>query len=264
MNKRATLIAELETDAQVNPLERAWGAANRPLHSKNSSLVSDSVILKPRGAFAPQWDSFWVKQSQSRGVVDTLIWVARAVFSRKNAKQLLNYASLNDSNLWEGFRFLEVGCGSASTSDRIANMWDGSRGYAIDLSFHATKLARLRNKNLNCVVADASHLPFVQNCFALCFSSGVIEHFDRQYAHFMVRESCRVTQQGCTLGIVVPWKHSPYNLLRIICGHRWPFGYEDPFSKRGLNTFAMQLGLSHIEIVSSYGTTLTALGRRAI
>ncbi len=263
MNKRATLIAELETDAQVKPSEGVWAPVTRPPRSKKSSLVRDWVVLKHRGAFVPQWDSFWVKQSESRGFVDTLIWAARRIFSRKNAKQLLKYARRYDRDLAKGIGFLEVGCGSAATSGRIVGMWSKSRGYAIDLSVPAAKLARLRNPDLSCVVADAASLPFVQECFSLCFSSGVIEHFDRLYAHILVKESCRVTQRGGIMGIIVPWKHSPYNLLRIICGDRWPFGNEDPFAKDELKMLATQLGLSHIDIISSYGTTLTALGRRA-
>lgn len=64
------------------------------------------------------------------------------------------------------------------------------------------------------------------------------------------------------MGLIVPWKHSPYNLLRILCGGRWPFGHENPFSVGELRRFARNQSISDVEVHVSYGTTLTGIGRK--
>jgi ubiquinone/menaquinone biosynthesis C-methylase UbiE len=120
-------------------------------------------------------------------------------------------------------------------------------------------LARELKPNLRCIVADALALPFSAEEFSLAFSSGVIEHFDRSVAHQMVTEHRRVTKADDTFAVIVPWKHSPYNLLRILCGKFWPFGYENPFSKKELYKFFMKHPFREIEILSVFGTTLIAI-----
>lgn len=209
-----------------------------------------------------RWDAFWARHGAGEGFFDKLLWPTRMIFSGHHASLLLKYSDRSRAPRNPSLRVLEIGCGSATTSKFISREAADAMTFAMDLSEAAIKLARARNPDLRCVVADALALPFASDKFNLSFSSGVIEHFDRSIARRMHDEHCRVTRKGGTVGLIVPWKHSPYNLLRILCGARWPFGPENPFSIGELRRFAKNHCIEGVQVTVSYGITLTAAGRK--
>ena len=209
-----------------------------------------------------RWDGFWERHGSGDGLFDKLLWPTRRIFSARHARLLLRYLRRHSAPHKEPLRVLEIGCGSATTSSFIAQEAAEATMFAVDLSEEAIKVARARNPYLHCVVADAIALPFAREKFSLAFSSGVIEHFDRSLANRMQVEHCRVARNGGTVGVIVPWKHSPYNLLRILSGARWPFGHENPFSIGELRRFSRNHSMSGVEVNVSYGTTLTGVGRK--
>lgn len=207
-----------------------------------------------------RWDGFWEKHGIEEGLFDKLLWPTRRLFSARHAKLLLRYMRRHSSTQQGPLRVLEVGCGSATTSSIIAETADEATIYGVDLSEAAIKVAQARNPKLHCVVADATALPFAREKFSLAFSSGVIEHFDRSIADQMHAEHCRVARNGGTVGLIVPWKHSLYNLLRIVSGDRWPFGHENPFAISELGNFTNNHSIEDVEVNVSYGATLTSVG----
>jgi FkbM family methyltransferase len=144
----------------------------------------------------------------------------------------------------------------------LSRVKPGAKVFAIDLSERAIRVARDRNPGLKCAVANAMALPFASQKFSLAFSSGVLEHFDRSIARTMLREHCRVTRFGGTVGVMVPKKRSPYNLLRTLCGKRWPFGHENPFRKRELVNFMEREAVRDLALRSVLGTTFIAMGTK--
>lgn len=223
-------------------------------------------VVRPNGARlqanTDMWNRFWDKHGNEDGLFDRLLWPIRRLFSARHAKLLMRYMHRYSAPNGKTAMVLEVGCGSAATSSIIAKTVIGTSIFGVDLSKAAIKVARARNPRFHGVVADAMDLPFAGEKFSLAFSSGVIEHFDRSIADQMHAEHCRVTRNDGTVGLIVPWKHSPYNLLRILSGSRWPFGHENPFSIRELGRFTGNHSVSGVEVKVSYGTTLTGIGRR--
>lgn len=208
------------------------------------------------------WDAFWARHAGQGTLFDTLLWAVRSILSRQHAAQLLERCRETRAPMNPVFRVLEIGCGSAETSAAIARRSRGARNFVVDLSGQAIKLARTRNPRFHCVVADALSLPFASGQFSLSFSSGVIEHFERPIAAKMVREHCRVAKPRGAVGVIVPWRSSPYNLLRILCGRFWLFGREIPFSKGELRRFLAGQMAGDVEIVVGFGTTLLAVGNK--
>jgi SAM-dependent methyltransferase len=216
-----------------------------------------------REAERRHWDAFWADHAANTRAVDRILWAARVLFAALHARLLAGRLRAFAASANPSIRCLEIGCGSATTLGLVSRRVAGSEGFAIDLSLQAIRVARSRNPRLRCVVADALALPFAEGSFALAFSSGVIEHFERQTAQAMVREHCRVVKRGGTVGVTVPWKASPYNLLRILCGRHWPFGHEDPFLARNLRRFLSGLALERVSIRAVLATTLTGMGTRS-
>ena len=232
------------------------------LETMLGSLAIDGPSQARLQADIDRWDGFWERHGSGEGLFDRLLWPTRRLFSARHAKLLLRYMRRHCAPHEEPLRVLEVGCGSATTSSIIAKTAAGATIFGVDLSAAAIKVARARNPNLHCVVADATALPFAREEFSLAFSSGVIEHFDRSIADQMHAGHCRVTRNGGTVGLIVPWKHSPYNLLRILSGDRWPFGHENPFSIAELGRFTRHHSIRGVEVNVSYGATLTGVGRK--
>lgn len=206
------------------------------------------------------WDRFWGAHQKSRGLHHRIIWFMRHRLSRSHAEILIQYSG-ND-HYWTDttFRILEVGCGSAMTTKYLAETAQYARGFGVDLSQAALKIAREQNSDLVCVVADALALPFQAGSFSLTFSSGVVEHFDRCTALKMQGEHCRVTKSGGSIGIIVPEKNTPYDLLRRLSGSLWPFGSELPFSRAELAEFAAKELLAGLVVKASLWITLTVVG----
>jgi SAM-dependent methyltransferase len=208
------------------------------------------------------WDSFWVQHGRDNRIFDRLLWFVRSFFSRRHAKLLLEHWRGNPKQKSNEFQVLEIGCGSATTSYFISSTSRGATNYVIDLSLPAIRIARSRNPDFRCVVADALALPFADGVFSLVFSSGVIEHFDRNIAHEMIKEHWRVTGNQETVSVIVPWRYSILNLVRILSRKHWPFGHENPFSIRELHSYITRHPVCDVTVRSVYWTTLIAMAIR--
>ncbi|MGD2253955.1 MAG: FkbM family methyltransferase [Anaerolineales bacterium] len=206
------------------------------------------------------WDSFWHKHGSGGGLFDAVLWRVRHLFARRHANLLLRHCRHFAVPGNPSFRLLEIGCGSATTTSYLSRAEPGAKVFAIDLSERAIRVARDRNPGLKCVVANAMALPFAPQRFSLAFSSGVLEHFDRSIARTMLQEHCRVTRFGGTVAVMVPNKRSLYNLLRTLCGKRWPFGHENPFRKRELRNLMEQEDIRNLALRGVLGTTFIAMG----
>jgi SAM-dependent methyltransferase len=205
------------------------------------------------------WDSFWATHATKDNLFHILLWRIRFLFTSKYAQHLARYSpGLKDA------RLLEVGCGSARTLHYLEQRNPGSLCYAWDLSPQAIKVLRKLSPNFHAGVASAFDLPLSGDAVDVSFSIGLIEHFTRKEAAQMVSEKIRVTRPGGTVGIVVPWQNSIYNLvIRRAFGKHWPFGNEFPFRRGELTEFMDNLGLSDIKIHVIYGSALLGIGRKS-
>jgi len=210
-----------------------------------------------------RWDSFWARHGQGNGLANALLWKVRNTLSRRHARILASALAPVSTSSNRSPRFIEIGCGSAATSLFIQSGMRDTVAYGIDRSREAVRLARSINPSLRCVVADAMDLPFAEGAFALAFSSGVIEHFSREAAGSMLGEHCRVANGRGTTAVIVPWKYSVFNAIRILVGRLWPFGEEQPFSANELGSFGAEHGLPDLKVHLVMMSTLLAIGTKA-
>jgi SAM-dependent methyltransferase len=203
------------------------------------------------------WDSFWAEHASSDHVFHRLLWRIRFLFSQAYARRLL--AAADGCALT---RLLEVGCGSARTLHYLNQKLPAGAGYALDKSPEAIKVVRQISPGFLCAVADAGCLPLECDTFDITFSIGLIEHFERSVAAMMVCEMVRVTSPPGLVAVMVPWRNSFYNLVRNVFGQRWPFGHEQPFTRREIARFMAARGLADVQVHTIYGSTLLAIGRK--
>jgi SAM-dependent methyltransferase len=202
------------------------------------------------------WDSFWAEHASSERLFHRLLWRIRFLFSRAYARRLLTEQVRGSTS-----RFMEVGCGSARTLHFLNERLPASLCYALDKSPEAIKVVRQISPGFICLVADAGRLPLTGGLFDITFSIGLIEHFERTTAAQMVCEMVRVTRPQGLVAVMVPWRNSVYNLVRKVFGRRWPFGHEQPFTRREIMRFMGTQGLCGVRVYTIYGSTLLAIGR---
>jgi len=88
------------------------------------------------------------------------------------------------TNINSGDNILEIGCGTGTISEYIAEQ--GASVTIIDISEKAIEIAeeQFRDKNLdiNCVVMDAENLKFNDHTFDLVYGSGILHHLSIEKA----------------------------------------------------------------------------------
>ena len=103
---------------------------------------------------------------------------------------------------------LEIGSGTGYHSCFLS--YFGITTIALDINRGVIEIAR-RNKaqfrgKVDFVVASAFNLPFKDNCFDICFSQGLLEHFDNNLIYLFLDSSLRV---GRSVILSVPSNHYP-------------------------------------------------------
>jgi len=137
-------------------------------------------------------------------------------------------------------RILEIGCGLGLSSIYLQEC--GYEVTAVDNSEAVIKMARRSAEMLssNPVIeqADALHMRKYYHCYDLCFSVGVVEHFERDVTVKLLEEQKKCAQYVIA---VVPSKYTAY--VAEITDERI-------YTARGLKKIFKDAGLSHI---SSFG-----------
>lgn len=202
------------------------------------------------------WDSFWAEHASSDQLFHRLLWRIRFLFSHAYARALYRMPRPTDAG-----RIVEVGCGSARTLHYLAVRLPHSLCFAFDLSPAALKVVRQISPGFHPAISDASRIPLANHSCTVAFSIGLIEHFDRDTAADMVRDMARVIEPGGVVAVMVPWRSSFYNLIRIVFGRFWPFGHENPFRRGELIRLMRAQGLRDVRLHIIYFSTLLAIGR---
>lgn len=203
------------------------------------------------------WDSFWAEHASSDRLFHRLLWRIRFLFSHAYARALYQMPRPAPN----AARILEVGCGSARTLHYLGARLPDYRGYAFDLSPDALRVVKQISPNFRATISEASRIPLANASCTLAFSIGLIEHFDRPTAAEMVRDMARVTEPGGVVAVMVPWRSSLYNLIRIVFGQYWPFGAENPFRRGELVRLMRAQGLRDVRLHIIYFSTLLVIGR---
>ena len=204
------------------------------------------------------WDSFWAIHASKNDIFHRLLWLIRFLFSSTYANHIANATGKLSSA-----KLLEIGCGSARTLHYLDTLYNSSECYALDLSPQALTLVRSINPQFRMSLADAFYIPINSEMIDVSFSIGLIEHFTREQASQIVAEKIRVTKPGGMVAVMVPWISSVYNLIvRKAFGKHWPFGNENPFHRKELEQFLVNLDLTDVKIFVIFGTTLLGIGRK--
>ncbi len=201
------------------------------------------------------WERLWKRQRKNDGIFHKIVWKLRHDTSAAYAQEICK--RLGDV---KRPRILEIGCGSALTFQYIRKKLPDCSLLGLDFSPAALRIARSRNPGTKFICGDARRLPLKDGTYDFTYSLGLIEHFSRKDALRIISEHARVTRKGGYVMIVVPAKYSVINLARIIAGKRWPWGFEDPFSKSGLMRLMEEAGLRGIRIRRAKTIVLIATG----
>lgn len=97
-------------------------------------------------------------------------------------------------NLPESATVLELGCGSGKTLAAMSGR--GWNVVAMDISVEAVKLSRTVVPNVSLILADARHLPFLNEAFDAVFAFHVTGHLPIEGRRIIASEATRVLRNG--------------------------------------------------------------------
>lgn len=141
---------------------------------------------------------------------------------------------------------LEVGSGSGFLASIFQN--EGYFSVGLDRSIMPIKVARERFNLQNAILGDMFHIPFKSDSFDVVWNEGVIEHFKEPTNLQACEEMARVSRN--LVIIAVPQSYTVWvvrkTLLKLI--GKWPYGYEESYSKRRLKALMEKAGLEVIAI----------------
>jgi ubiquinone/menaquinone biosynthesis C-methylase UbiE len=191
-----------------------------------------------------EWDRSW----QQIGNIIEFQSVAWDLMDDDKAKYLLDFTGNSRG------RLLEVGCGSARLSARLAVV--GFETIGLDSSLAGLTLAKQTYQqrglnNFKGLSADAYQLPFADNCFDGVLSTGLLEHFQNPVP--LLQEMARVTKPGGFIyADILPkktWRLLVlFDFIRPLLGRHTDPLFEMPFSRKDILQFATESGLKDIEV----------------
>jgi len=180
------------------------------------------------------WDKYWKDEMGEGSGVQKIVSRFRKHFGDEYVRQL------SDLPLETGRRILEVGCGTAYSTHKLAEA--GRDTFAIDYSPIAKKFW---NKGLaTFLIADGFHIPYKSDSFDLVWNAGVLEHFSNPQD--MLREMIRVCRPYGIVCVFVPYVFD-------ITAHLKLYGEENIFTKKKLKDELRELEDVGIKVLFNCG-----------
>lgn len=165
------------------------------------------------------------------------IWVksheAGIIVRRQSSFPFLNFKA--------ELKVLDIGCGMGYDLKYLIERF-GINAYGCDL------IVPKGLRKICFVRADASHLPFTENCFDVAYSFGSIEHSKKTLES--VVESFRVTKSGGVALHTVPNVFSLHSLLArplLKASGKWRIGIEQSFTFTSFHKIFSRSGFTLIQ-----------------
>lgn len=188
-----------------------------------------------------EWEQFWQNLSEEIEV-PSIVW---ELMDETKAAYLLNY--IGSTGGWT----LEVGCGSARLSSRLARA--GYYTVGLDSSLNALKYAQNTYSKTGSIpkgllLGDGLNLPFANAVFDGVLSTGLIEHFVEPLP--LMKEMLRVVKSGGFFyADILPKKKWRllvfFDFIRPLLGRDIEPLFEMPFSRKDIETFVEKIGLEN-------------------
>jgi|CXWL01.1.fsa_nt_gi 2-polyprenyl-3-methyl-5-hydroxy-6-metoxy-1,4-benzoquinol methylase len=194
------------------------------------------------------WDQLWINQPTDARDDELL---ARERASRR-WRLILDRMTQTFGRL-KGLRTIELGSGRGDISALLAQ--EGADVTLLDSSDRAIHQARARFERLGLSAEFRKGDLFTDSAahdgYDVALSSGVIEHFrDDQRTHAVKSHRDALHDRGMAI-ISVPNAHCPpYRIWKAWLELRqcWPYGYEQPYSRRELIRRARKVGFQRTEV----------------
>jgi SAM-dependent methyltransferase len=189
------------------------------------------------------WNSWW-QEASGYGEHQSVAW---DLMDRDKTGYLLDRIGRTQG------RLLEVGCGTARMSVRLAQV--GFSTVCLDNSISALPLARENFSKCKLTFAglagDGYRLPFPDNVFDGVLSTGLLEHFRDPLP--LIKEMVRVTRPGGFIyADILPKKKWRllllFDFIRPLLGRHTDDLFEMPFRRDDILRFAEASGLKGTEV----------------
>jgi SAM-dependent methyltransferase len=165
------------------------------------------------------------------------------------ARMVLELSGINGHPKASAFRVLDFGCGNGRYMEVFARWIPQSNVYGVEVD--SGQVVEAKRKGLNCLRTgtQGSSLPFRDECFALVFSSNVVEHIPRALYLAYLAEIHRVLEPQGRLVVSTPnypFKRA-YDLLKAVqTRHTSYYLFDDPTHVNKLSFHQLERDLANV------------------
>lgn len=146
---------------------------------------------------------------------------------------------------------LEVGSGSGFLTSYFQKQHFAS--YGLDRSIMPLKVAKEKFNVKNLVQGDMFNIPCKSNSFDVVWNEGVLEHFKFPKNLEACKEMVRVSKKYVIIAVPNKFTIWPIRKTLLKISGKWPYGYEESYSKNRLVSLMKQAGL---EIIDTQGVRI--------
>lgn len=220
-----------------------------------------------RDKVAEVWDNYWKSRTsipKKEGSSYLIPLYLKEIFNRSfdgGEEEFTEFAKIVKD--FSGLKILEAGSGTGRFSLKLAQ--SGAEVLLLDISWHALEISRkiFRESNQKATFIQGSifSMPFANESFDIVFSSGLLEHFDKNDQISAISEMARVCKSSGLIVIFSPYYYAVLYRLGKWWAERtgkWEFG--DEFPVKSLKEIGEMAGLSfQSEYPICYGYQLNFL-----
>jgi len=184
-----------------------------------------------------RWNRYWAERQDIEDVYSNEDRISRELLPLLKGRRV---------------RALEVGAGSGRDSVALAKA--GAAVVVLDYAESSLQTARRVAEAAGCevlpVCADATRMPFREECMDIVFHQGLMEHFRDPSP--LLAENRRVLKRGGHLLVDVPQKYHIYTVVKhvLIALNKWFAGWETEYTIGELEHLVERSGF---KVVRSYG-----------
>jgi hypothetical protein len=221
-----------------------WGAWGRPgvkcLRCRESYPVVDGGILRlvPKGDMAryAYWETLHASVDLKKQVA---LYERRFAYPQGALDEMFCLPRLSRRAGWGPYASsLELGCGWGIYSLSLAKAGLLNEIWLLDISVSALKGAQAAFRHFGfqpfLIQGEIHRLPFQDAAFEVSLSGGLYEHFVGAEQEALVAENCRISRKVLNelpVGSLAYWI---YRKFFTWWWGNWPFGFEQPLSRRRL------------------------------
>lgn len=175
---------------------------------------------------AEMWNNYYSSEGGSWLFAKLIHYSRKIYFKKIFVKRIIQAGGPSTS-------YLEIGVGSAQTLTHLQKKTNASC-VGIEKNSLAYEIGKAQANNCKIILGDALELPFEDNSFDVVYSLGLLEHFELEQQHQLLKEQSRVARRKILFLVPTSVWHMRTIIWfnRVVLKRKGVWADDELFSKR--------------------------------